>query len=449
MSLSLAVILDTRRIKKRTGKYPLKLRVTYDREPQYYPTIYDLSEEDYKKFSATRLNTALIQIRDKIQEIERKSREMAINLDPFTFADFEKECILNNPSFYQHKSIANATVEPLYKFDASQYIHRFPIFKESILPAGTILVTFRSYIDKLLRGHRIGSAVCYQTSYYAIARFRGNVRFTEITVDFLNDFERWMLNQDYSKTTIGIYVRSLRAIFNEAIEDGLIKRDKYPFGRRRYQIPTSRNIKKSLKLEDVSKIYYYEPACEQEQKAKDFWLFSYLGNGINPKDIACLRYRNIDGDYFTFERAKTEKATRSDPKPISVYITDDMWTIIERWGNKDKNPNNYVFPVLEPDITPLRQYELVELFIRSINDWLVKIRKKLNIEKKLTTYVARHTFSTVLKRSGISTEFIQESLGHTNIMTTEKYLDSFEKEMKKDFVSNLTAFKTKKVIETA
>jgi integrase/recombinase XerD len=76
-----------------------------------------------------------------------------------------------------------------------------------------------------------------------------------------------------------------------------------------------------------------------------------------------------------------------------------------------------------------------------IANWLVKIRKKLKIEKRLTTYVARHTFSTVLKRSGVSTEFIQESLGHTNIMTTEKYLDSFEKEVKRDFVRNLTAFK--------
>ena len=124
-----------------------------------------------------------------------------------------------------------------------------------------------------------------------------------------------------------------------------------------------------------------------------------------------------------------------------------MKTIIDRWSNKDKNPNNYVFPVLEPGLTALRQYELIELFIRSINDWLVKIRKKLKIEKRLTTYVAQHTFSTVLKRSGVSTEFIQESLGHTNILTTEKYLDSFEKEVKKDFVSNLTAFKTKKAIE--
>jgi integrase/recombinase XerD len=47
-----------------------------------------------------------------------------------------------------------------------------------------------------------------------------------------------------------------------------------------------------------------------------------------------------------FERAKTEKATRSDPKPISVYITEDMRVIIDRWANKDKNPNNYGFPVL-------------------------------------------------------------------------------------------------------
>lgn len=99
-----------------------------------------------------------------------------------------------------------------------------------------------------------------------------------------------------------------------------------------------------------------------------------------------------------FERAKTGKATRSDPKPITVFITENA----------------------------LRQYELIELFTQSINDWLVKIKRKLRIEKRLTTYVARHTFSTVLKRSGVSTEFIQGSLGHANIRTTEKYLDSFK-----------------------
>lgn len=162
---------------------------------------------------------------------------------------------------------------------------------------------------------------------------------------------------------------------------------------------------------------------------------------MNPKDLALLKYKNIDGEYFTFERAKTELSTRSDPKPISVYINEDMKAIIERWGNTDKSPENYIFPVLEPGITPLREYELIPLLISFINDWMKKIGKALSIDKKLTTYVARHTFSTVMKRSGASTEFIQEALGHTDVKTTENYLDSFEKEVKKEFASKLVSFK--------
>lgn len=441
MPVSLSIILDTRRIKQKINKYPVKLRVTFERKTKNYGTIYDLSEEEFGKLNAPNVGVGLKAIRNKLKDMEREADNVIRSMTAFHFDDFEKNFILDHPLFNQQKTTLNVTVRGEYGYDAALYAHRFPIFKELTMPAETILVTFRAYIDKLLRADRIGTAVCYQTSFYALEKFRGNVLFSDVTVDYLNDFERWMLRKNISKTTIGIYVRSLRSIFNEAIEEGIIKRDRYPFGRRRYQVPTSRNIKRALTLEDVSKIYYFQPTCKEEQWAKDFWFFSYLGNGINPKDIARLKYKNIEGDYFIFERAKTEKATRCDPKPITVFITEDMRAIIDRWGNKDKSPNNYVFPVLELDINALRQYELIELFTQSINDWLRKIKKKLNIEKRLTTYVARHTFSTVLKRSGVSTEFIQESLGHTNIRTTEKYLDSFEREVKKEFVGNLTAFK--------
>lgn len=429
MSASLAIILDKRRIKQKIRKCPVKLRVAFERETKYYGTIYDLSEEEYGKLNTPNVVAGLKAVRNKLRDIEREADNAIRTMSCFHFDDFEKEFILDNPLFNQQKTTQNVT--GAYGYDVAQYAHRFPIFKELTMPAGTLLVAFRSYIDKLLRGDRIGTAVCYQTSYYALEKFHGNVLFSEVTVDYLNDFERWMLRKNYSKTTIGIYVRSLRCIFNEAFQDGIIKRDKYPFGRRRYQVPTSRNIKKALTLEDVSKLYYLQPTRKEKQWAKDFWFFSYLGNGINPKDMACLKYKNIESDYFMFERAKTEKATRCDPKPITVFFTEDMRVIIDRWANKGKNPNNYVFPVLEPDITALRQYELIELFTQSINDWLRRVKKKLNIEKRLTTYVARHPFSTVLKRSGVSTEFIQESLGHTNIRTTEKYLDSFEREVKR------------------
>jgi integrase/recombinase XerD len=177
------------------------------------------------------------------------------------------------------------------------------------------------------------------------------------------------------------------------------------------------------------------------QQAKDYWLFSYFGNGMNPKDIANLKYKNINGDYIHFERSKTERSLRNDPKLITVFITGDMKNIIDRWGNKEKSPNNYIFPILENGLSPLKQYELIKDFVRFINDWMKYILKDAGIDKKATTYVARHTFSTVLKRSGASTEFIQEALGHSDLKTTENYLDSFDNETKKEFANRLSAFK--------
>ena len=290
----------------------------------------------------------------------------------------------------------------------------------------------------------------YHCSYVSLKKFRGNVHFKEITVSFLYEYENWLTSQNISKTTIGMYLRPLRTIFNEAIEDGIIKKEKcYPFGRRKYKIPASKNTKKALELKDIKKIYYYkcDPKNESEQKAKDYWLFSYFGNGMNPKDIACLKYKNIHDEFIVFERSKTERALRSDPRPITVFINDDMKAIMERWSNKDKSPNNYIFPVMEPGISPLRQYELIQLFVSFINDWMKRILKNLEIDKKGTTYVARHTFSTVLKRSGASTEYIQEALGHSDIKTTENYLDSFEKEVKKEFAQRLTSFKNSPATE--
>jgi len=110
-------------------------------------------------------------------------------------------------------------------------------------------------------------------------------------------------------------------------------------------------------------------------------------------------------------------------------------------GNEDKHPNNYVFPILETGQTPLRQFDLVQLFVRFINDWMYKIAKNLGIDKKATTIVSRHSFSTVMKRSGASTEFIQEALGHMDKKTTENYMDSLEMEVKKEFANRLLAFK--------
>ncbi|WP_315819354.1 site-specific integrase [Paraflavitalea speifideaquila] len=376
------------------------------------------------------------------KQLQRKAEEAAADLHPFTFAGFEKVFILNNPSFHQRKTIKEIAELENHPFNQVMYDNRFPIFRLPKPEPDTILAVFLFYISKLLNEHRIRTAAHYQTTYNVLARFSGNVRFVDINVIYLKRFEAWMLEHKYSKTTVGIYTRCLRALFNEAIFQGIIKGKAATPSAAGFTNPYFEEHQKALTLEDVSKIYYYQPQSERERKAKDFWLFSYLANGINPTDIMHLKYKNIEGEYLVFERAKTVNSTRLDPRPITVFVSDDLQKIIDYWGNKDKNPENYIFPWMEHNITPLRQVELCELFVQAINDWMRKIRKKLGIEKKVTTYVARHTFSTILKRSGVSTEFIQESLGHTSMKTTESYLDSFEKSVKKEYSLKLVAFKS-------
>ena len=450
MSTTISLILDTRRMKK-SDKYPVKLRVTFHRVTEYYQTVFDLLKEEWEKLPASRINNELQPIRDKLKEIERKAENVIKDLDPFSFTEFEKNFIQANTHFRQRKLKAESVSENSDEFDYSSFHKKFPLLLETIGKPGVISYSYLNYIKKLIRESRISTAIGYHCSYVSLKKFRGDVSFTTVTPSYLTQYENWLKSQEISKTTVGIYLRPLRAIFNEAIEDCIIKREKcYPFGKRKYTIPSSKNIKKALDLEDIQKIYYY--GCNNElpgeQQAKDFWLFSYFGNGMNPKDIANLKYNNIDGDYLTFERSKTERSLRSDPRPITIFITDDMKAIIERWSNKNKSPNNYLFPILEHELSPLRQYELIQNFVGFINDWMKRILKNLGINKKATTYVARHTFSTVLKRSGASTEFIQEALGHTDIKTTENYLDSFDKEVKKEFAQRLTSFKKEPMMQT-
>src|SRR5665647_1158066 len=264
MTATISTILDTRRI-KRTSKYPVKLRVTFERITEYYQTIFDLSKDEYEKLSASRISNDLQTIRDKLKEIERTAENAVKELDPFNFMDFEKDFIQNNSLFRPRKLKAELPSKNEETFDYSLFYKKFPILLEDHNKPGTISISYLAFIKKVLREGRICSGINYHCSYVSLKKFKGNVRFTDITVSYLNEYESWLLNQDISITTVGMYLRPLRALFNEAIEDGIIKREKcYPFGRRKYQIPTSKNTKKALDIKDIGKIYYYECAPEME-----------------------------------------------------------------------------------------------------------------------------------------------------------------------------------------
>lgn len=401
------IILDTR-YKKKTNLFSVKLRVTYQREQRYFTTRISLSEEDWNKMNSSRPGEQLRTTKLKLNLLQAKAEEIIQKMTHFSFDRFE-ELLSGNQS-----------------------------------KLNTVYNVFEEYIAKLSQDDRVGTASSFKNALQSLKKFRESLQFSQIDVQFLEAYESWILKQGNTLTTVGFYLRSLRAIFNFAIEKGITSQELYPFGKRKYQIPQGRNIKKALSIEELEKIFSY-PAEEgsNEDKAKDFWLFSYMCNGMNMKDICRLKYQNIKGNIFTFVRAKTERTSRSNIRTIEVMITDDIKRIISKWGNKDQNPTNYIFPILYEGISPEKEVSTIRQFIKNTNKWMKRIAEKLGIDKTITTYVARHSFSTFLKQKGASTEFIQESLGHQDKRTTENYLGSFDEETKLKYANLLTSFKKK------
>ena len=405
MNITTSVILDTRRAKQ-DGTFPVKIRVTHQRKQKYYAIGLSLSEEDFEKVQSSKPRGEHKEQKIILNALEQRAIEVIKKLPDFSFEAFEKR-------FLEQKE----TGQDVFSF-------------------------YERYIKKLRKEGRAGTASSYQTSLNSLKSFHPKkLPFGKANSDFLTAYEQWMLAKGKSATTVGIYIRPLRTLFNQALEEGIILKQDYPFGKRKYQIPAGRNIKKSLTLDDIQKIFSYKPTTESEARSRDLWLFSYLCNGINVKDIARLRYRNIEADKIIFIRAKTERTAKKNLKPVVAILTPEAKEIIQRWGSRPESPENFVFGILTDGITPDRELRLVQQATKTINKYIKRISASVGIEKEVTTYTARHSFSTILKRSGAPMEFISESLGHQDLKTTEHYLDSFEDDVKKQYASFLTNFK--------
>ena len=105
----------------------------------------------------------------------------------------------------------------------------------------------------------------------------------------------------------------------------------------------------------------------------------------------------------------------------------------------DRTPDSFIFPVLSGTETALEQKHKTQYLTRAINRRMATIGKALGVEH-ISTYTARHTFATVLKRSGANITYISEALGHQDLKTTENYLASFEREEREKAAELLVNF---------
>lgn len=166
----------------------------------------------------------------------------------------------------------------------------------------------------------------------------------------------------------------------------------------------------------------------------------YLCNGINTADLVRLKYKNIVDGEICFVRQKTERTT-STIKEIHAIVTPEMQAIIDRWGSERKS-GNYIFPCINDEEDALTPKKRTKDFTKRINKRMKMIGEALGIDG-ISTYTARRSYATVLKRSGANIAYISESLGHNSLKTTESYLASFEKEERQKNAALLTNFRNK------
>lgn len=407
----------------REGLCAVSIRVTFDRRKRYYATGISLLEKDF-------LNAVYPTKRIKVEKDGKKVEEVV----PRKRTDEEKK--LYNKLFpFEAKAVKVIETLPVFTFDLFEKLYR-----QNQGASDTISYAFDEYISALKGEDRISTAMSYESAKISLNEFKEGLRFADITPTLLKSYERWMYSNKKSPTTVGIYLRSLRTIFN--LSD--IDRSLYPFtGKNKYKIPTGRNIKKALTIEEIGKIYNakLDPGSVDEM-GRDYWIFIYLCNGMNVKDMCRLRYRNIDGDFIKFERAKTQR-TKQEIEEIRISLKKDAREIINRWGQKSVDPDTYIFPHLTHGISAKKERQVVQQLTKLINGRIDGIAKNNDITAmKVTTYTARHSFATVLKRSGASTEFIGEALGHSDLKTTKNYLASFEDDTVEKVTEALTAFKS-------
>jgi site-specific recombinase XerD len=249
-----------------------------------------------------------------------------------------------------------------------------------------------------------------------------------------------MLGNEKSVTTIGIYLRPIRALFQAAIKDKTIKQDLYPFGKGKYEIPAPKSVKKALNKDQLKQLFDAVPANEYQQKAKDFWFFLFNTSGMNIKDLIRLKYRNISGDMLVYVREKTKRTTKAKQTPVVVYLNEYATRFIEKYGNPDKRPDNYIFDVISPGMSEQEIYRKSGLFTRFLNDQIKHLAEANELPSDISTYWSRHSFATNAVRNGASLEQIRQALNHHNLSTTEGYFAGFEDDTMKQISKNLMNF---------
>lgn len=275
------------------------------------------------------------------------------------------------------------------------------------------------HIEELKKADKLTSAKIEAETLRSIQKFykKDIIEFKDITPDFLFRYEAFLRGNKNKDSTIGIRLRTFRALFNKAIDRELTTQKLYPFDK--FKVSKIKDVSKKEFLDEneIQSFKNYEAESPLLIFAKEIFLFSYYSRGINFIDIMLLKKSDRSGDTVSYIRRKTGVN-------VSFKLNDFTKNIIAKYSNKTSSP--FLFSFVNP-VDPSESYlqnRKRKLLSERVNTPLKTIMKDLEIRKNITYYCARHSFATQLKFNNISVDIIKEALGHKDIKSTMAYLNT-------------------------
>jgi integrase len=309
------------------------------------------------------------------------------------------------------------------------------------------LAYFKSHIEKLGRKGQAGTVRAYSSAFSSLHSFQNGRDFdpADLTPQKLESFDEWLRTPRPKKkglndTSVCIYMRCIRSVYNEMAANDEYLEAVYPFSRKdsdkKYKIPTGGG-QKGVTLTKEEMWAFIDGKVSGEAmpenpmyRAKQLFLFSFFGQGANFKDLALLKYENVCKDYIEFDRQKTIR-TKQNGRKVQIPLTDELKEILIEQGNPEKKKSNYIFEVFNANekYTPKQTDDKIRQWVKVTNKWL-KRYCALNELPEVSTYAARHTFASISK-SHLSLAMISKMLGHSRVTTTQTYLGRFDHEENK------------------
>ncbi len=276
----------------------------------------------------------------------------------------------------------------------------------------------KEVIVQLKRLNRDRTAETYTATLSSFLRFqnRKDVLMEEMTSDLMQVDEAYLKASGIVMNTISFYMRILRAVYNRAVEKGIVEQ-RNPF--RHVYTGIDKTVKRALALKEIRKIkeldLTFYPALDF---ARDMFLFSFYTRGMSFVDMAYLRKSDLKNGVLVYRRRKTGQQ-------LSVKWEECMQAIVDKYKVRVMPDWPYLLPIITVmDAKKVRKQYKNSLYAVNLN--LKRVAARIGLSIPLTTYVARHSWASIARNKNIPLAVISEAMGHDSELTTQIYLASLE-----------------------